>query len=183
MTVPRSQASADNNTEMNKVAIVLHTNYTKLGAADMPITTRFITADDEPKWRHYWTAYNEWYKRDLPEDVTTGTFARFLDDKVQMYCAVAEDENKQAIGFVTWFPHLSTASLTPTVYLNDLFVDPVVRGEGAGGKLIDFVYEHAKTELGAKSVYWHTQHFNHSAQLLYVKKADKSDFVHYKKIL
>lgn len=151
-------------------------------AAEMSVTIRFATKDDESKWRHYWAAYNEFYKREIPEDVTAGTFSRFLDDGQQMYCAVAEDAG-QVVGFVTWYPHPSTSTLKPVVYLNDLFVDPDIRSRGVGGRLIDFVYAHSADTLGAESVYWHTQHFNHRAQLLYVKKADKSDYVHYTKTL
>jgi D-amino-acid N-acetyltransferase len=84
---------------------------------------------------------------------------------------------------VTWFPHLSTASIEPVVYLNDLFVDPTQRNSGIGGKLIDHVYKHSKAVHNAKSVYWHTQHFNHRGQLLYVKKGTKTDFVQYEKVL
>lgn len=153
----------------------------------MTAAIRFITEDDEPKWRQHWAAYNEFYKRKIPDEVTSGTFARFLDDKVQMYCAVAEVADGEAkghvVGFATWYPHLSTSTLDPVVYLHDLFVDPNTRSKGIGGKLIDFVYEHAKKTLGAQSVYWHTQHFNHRAQLLYVKKATKTDFVQYRKTL
>ncbi|KAI1853402.1 hypothetical protein JX266_002108 [Neoarthrinium moseri] len=147
-------------------------------------TIRSVTKEDEAKWREYWAAYNEFYKRTISEEVTATTFSRFLDDNVQMFCAVAEDESsRQIIGFATWFPHMSTSKINGVVYLNDLFVDPNIRSKGVGGKLIDHVYDHAKNVLGAESVYWLTQHFNHRAQLLYVKKATKSDFVHYSKNL
>lgn len=148
----------------------------------MPSSVRPVTKEDESKWRHYWAAYNDFYKRTISEEVTATTFSRFLDTNQQMFCAVAEDEG-QVIGFVTWFPHMSTSRIEPVVYLNDLFVDPSIRTSGIGGKLIDYACEHAKTTLGAGSVYWLTQHFNHAAQLLYVKKATKSDFVHYSKTL
>ncbi|KAK9781780.1 hypothetical protein SCAR479_01651 [Seiridium cardinale] len=150
----------------------------------MSTTTRPIRKEDESEWRHYWAAYNDFYKRTISEEVTAATFSRFLDSNVQMFCAVAIDESTdKIIGFATWFPHLSTSSVSPKVYLNDLFVDPDIRSKGVGGKLIDHVSEHSKNVLGADSLYWLTQHFNHAAQLLYVKKATKSDFVHYTKSL
>ena len=136
-----------------------------------------------------WAGYNVFYKRTIPEDVTAHNFKRFLDDKVPLYCAVAvADKSDSAaaqdiVGFVTWFPHLSTACSEPVVYLNDLFVDPEKRNHGAGGDLIEHVYEHSRNALHANSVYWHTQHFNHRAQLLYVKKGGKTDFVQYEKTL
>jgi D-amino-acid N-acetyltransferase len=55
-------------------------------------------------------------------------------------------------------------------------------GVGTGRALIEYVAEGAK-KLGATQVYWHTQYFNHRAQLLYVKVADRTDFVRYAKML
>ena len=153
----------------------------------MTQTIRPIAAEDEARWRELWEGYNKFYKRTIAEEVTANTFSRFLNKDVPMFCAVAvlseHGSADKVIGFVTWYPHLNTASIEDVVYLNDLFVDPEIRNLGTGGKLIDHVLEHAKTELNAESVYWHTQHFNHAAQLLYVKKAEKSDYVHYNKVL
>lgn len=153
----------------------------------MQVEIRPIAAGDEARWRELWAGYNEFYKRTISEEVTAHQFSRFLDDKVQLYCAVAVASNagsgQEIIGFVTWFPHLFTGSIEDIVYLNDLFVDPNQRLSGVGGKLIEHVYKHAKDVLNTKSVYWHTQHFNHRAQLLYVKKGTKTDFVQYSKTL
>ena len=147
----------------------------------MSAQIRSIEKDDEPVWRNLWQQYNDFYKRTIPEPVTSTTFSRLLDDNMRMYGAVAiKPGSQQVIGFVTWYPHPSTSSIEEIVYLHDLFVDPEVRNGGVGRQLIEHVYESAKT-LGAKSVYWHTQYFNHSAQLLYVKVADRTDFVRYQK--
>jgi D-amino-acid N-acetyltransferase len=137
--------------------------------------------DDEHDWRALWEQYNDFYKRVIPDEVTRNTFASFLDKEIRMYSAVAVDseENKIA-GFVHWYPHRSTSSIEDVIYLQDLFVDPSVRGNGYGRQLIEHVFEHARV-LPAKSVYWHTQHFNHQAQLSYVQLAEKTEFVHYRK--
>lgn len=144
---------------------------------------RAIQKDDETLWRDLWRQYNEFYKRTVPDPVTSTTFARFLDPSVRIYGAVSTDpaEGDKISGFVTWYPHPSTSSIEEDVYLHDLFVDPGARGGGIGRLLIEHVYEEAK-KIPAKSVYWHTQHFNHQAQMLYVEVADKTDFVQYRKI-
>ncbi|KAF2106008.1 acyl-CoA N-acyltransferase [Lophiotrema nucula] len=149
----------------------------------MSPTIRAIQQADKQAWLGLWAQYNSFYKRTVERDITDTTFTRFLDDSVRMYGAVAEDpESKKIIGFAHWYPHLSTSSVQDVVYLHDLFVDPEVRSKGVGGKLIEHVYEHAKG-LKASSVYWHTQYFNHRAQLLYVNVADRTDFVVYRKEL
>ena len=149
----------------------------------MSVQVRPVQQEDEASWRNLWQNYNEFYKRTIPEEITQTTFARFLDDKVRIYGAVAVDMTDNKVkGFVTWYPHSSTSSVKEVVYLHDLFVDPNSRNAGTGRKLIEHVYEHAKT-IPAESVYWHTQYFNHRAQLLYVKVADRTDFIEYRKTL
>lgn len=140
-------------------------------------TVRAIEAKDESRWRELWQGYNEFYERTIPEETTAYTFKRFLDPNVALYAAVAEDNGK-VIGFVTWFPHVSTSSLQDVVYLQDLYVDPNVRNKGTGRQLIEHVYKESE-KAGACKVYWHTQHFNHRAQLLYTKIGKKTDFVQY----
>ena len=146
----------------------------------MPAHIRPIRKEDEASWRNLWEQYNEFYKRTIPENVTKTTFARFLDDKVRMFAAVAVDpaDDKKLLGFVHWYPHASTSSIDEIVYLHDLFVDPATRNSGTGRALIEHVYEHAKT-IPASAVYWHTQYFNHRAQLLYTKVANPTDFIMY----
>jgi D-amino-acid N-acetyltransferase len=150
----------------------------------MAIEIRAVRASDEPAWRGLWEQYNQFYKRTVPDDVTHTTFTRFLDDNVRMYGAVAVEANQpeKIVGFVNWYPHPSTSSIGEVVYLHDLFVDPEIRNKGTGRRLIEHVYEHAKA-LGAESVYWHTQYFNHRAQLLYTRVAERTDFVQYQKQL
>ena len=100
-----------------------------------------------------------------------------------MYSAVALNlTESKFIGFANWYPYLSRSLVEEVVYLQDMFVDPSVRNKGTGGQLIEHVHEHAKT-IRAKFVYWHTQFFNHRAQLLYIKVADKTDLVQYRKNL
>lgn len=149
----------------------------------MSAQIRPVQKDDEAAWRNLWEQYNEFYKRTVSEEVTKTTYARFLDDKVRIYSAVAiEPDCGKVVGFVNWYPHPSTSSIDQVVYLHDLFVDPSVRNSGTGRKLIEHVYEHARS-IPASAVYWHTQHFNHRAQLLYTKVAEKTPFVMYHKDL
>ena len=148
----------------------------------MSVLIRAIEKADEARWRELWQQYNDFYKRTVAEDVTTKTLSRFFDENVRLYSAVAVDNDSKVVGFVNWYPHPSTSSIEEIVYLHDLFVDPSIRNKGAGRLLIQHVYEQAKSN-GASSVYWHTQFFNHRAQLLYVKVGERTDFVKYNKDL
>lgn len=149
----------------------------------MTVTVRFAEEADKQQWLDRWELYNQFYKRTVPADVTEEQWRRFLDPNVRVYCAVALDSDKPAganvVGFVTWLPHIYTGTIEDIVYLHDLWTDEAQRNKGTGRALINFVYDDSKKN-GIKSVYWHTQHFNHRAQLLYTKVADKTDFVQYK---
>ena len=118
---------------------------------------RPIQASDKETWKNLWGQYNTFYKRTIPDNVTEATFDRFLDPQNPINCAVATKEtDSQPIGFATYYPHPSTASIDPNFYLHDLFVDPSSRAAGTGEKLIDYVADKAR-EAGAYQLYWHTQ--------------------------
>ncbi len=69
-----------------------------------------------------------------------------------------------------------------SVYLQDLFTDASVRGQGVGRALIEHVYAQAKA-LGAGKVHWLTHESNAQAMVLYDQVADKPGFVQYRKNL
>jgi GNAT superfamily N-acetyltransferase len=63
-------------------------------------------------------------------------------------------------------------------YLQDLFVDETLRGQGAGRALIEAVAAAAR-ERGADRFYWHTQESNARARLLYDQVARFTGFIRY----
>ena len=67
-------------------------------------------------------------------------------------------------------------------YLEDLFVEPSVRGGGTGRALIAAV-EAAACAAGASRLYWLTHETNETAQTLYNKVAERAGFIQYRKKL
>jgi len=63
--------------------------------------------------------------------------------------------------------------------LEDLFVDPNVRGHGVGRALIDAVYEVA-VKSGASRLYWNTDATNETARKLYDSYTNESGKVQYR---
>lgn len=139
---------------------------------------RPLTAADHAEWLALWQAYITFYEASVPDDVTALTFARITDPQGDIRGAIARDASGRAIGFVHWLTHPATWSRAPYVYLEDLFVDPTVRGGGVGRALIGHVEAWAR-EHGASKVYWLTQDANATARALYDRVATHTGFVHY----
>ena len=90
----------------------------------------------------------------------------------------AEAEDGRVIGFTQYQLMQRSLSGGMVIYLDDLFVEPEVRGTGAGRKLIDNVVEAARG-MGIANVRWLTQEFNYTARKLYDTYQPKSDFILY----
>ena len=142
---------------------------------------RPLAPADEGAWRRLWAGYLRFYRAELPEAVTAGTFARLLDPASDMGGLVAEDDSG-VIGICNWVLHASTWSDRPTCYLQDLYVDPAARGSGAAKALI-LACEGVAKDKGCFRLYWLTQEFNAPARSLYDTVAQRTSFIVYRKPL
>jgi GNAT superfamily N-acetyltransferase len=142
---------------------------------------RPVVDNDFAQWLPLWTGYNTFYKRTLPDAVTRRTWARFLDPEEPMHALVAEQDG-ELLGLVHYLFHRATAMIENTCYLADLFTNQKARGLGVGRKLIEAVYNAART-AGASRVYWQTHETNAVAQVLYNEVAERSGFIVYRKQL
>ncbi len=143
----------------------------------MTIQVRDLNPQDETRWRELWAGYLEFYEiPDLDPKVTDNTWAMLTGERPDVFGYVA-DLNGTAVGFVHGVEHANTWVDRPICYLEDLFVDPSVRGQGAGRGLIEAVIARAR-ENDWGQVYWRTATGN-PARKLYDQVADKIDFVTY----
>ena len=135
--------------------------------------------DQYDEWYPLWQGYLTFYETSLPDEIAENNWARFFDDNEPVGGFGAFKDGK-FVGFVHYIFHRTNWSLTSTCYLQDLFADPTVRGEGIGRKLIEAVYALAK-ESECEQVYWMTQNHNKTARLLYDRIADDHGFMVYEK--
>jgi GNAT superfamily N-acetyltransferase len=145
------------------------------------VTVRAATAADHDAWFPLWRGYQAFYQVDLPAATTATTWQRLLDPAEPMHLALAE-LNGRVVGMVHFIEHRSCWSPLNSVYLQDLFTDASVRGQGVGRALIEHVYAQAK-QLGAGKVHWLTHETNTQAMVLYDQVAEKPGFVQYRKNL
>ena len=144
----------------------------------MTLTIRAIEERDKVQWLKLWAGYLEFYKSTISSEQTELTWKRLINNELKMFGFVAESE-EGVIGFTHCLFRPSTWTETDYCYLEDLFVDPNIRGKGIGRALINKVVELAK-EKNSKRVYWTTQEFNKTARVLYDSITPVSEFVQYR---
>ncbi|QGM93237.1 GNAT family N-acetyltransferase [Methylocystis rosea] len=139
---------------------------------------RDIRESDSMEWRRLWAGYNHFYAASVPIDVTELTLRRLLDPTSTMIGRIAE-RNARVAGFSVSVLHESSWTSSPTCYLEDLFVDPNVRGAGVGRALVQDLVDLGRARGWAR-LYWHTQADNDRARRLYDSFVEADSFVRYR---
>jgi GNAT superfamily N-acetyltransferase len=151
----------------------------------MVLAVRPVARSDHDQWLPLWHGYNAFYGREgataLDSAITAATWGRFFDAYEPLHALVAESGGR-LVGLVHYLFHRSTTMIQPTCYLQDLFADPDVRGQGIGRALIEAVYDAARA-AGLARVYWQTHETNATARLLYDRVAENRGFIVYSKDL
>ncbi len=141
------------------------------------VNVRPVIPGDKAEWARMWKRYLAFYETTRPPEVFESSWGWIMDGAHGMHSAIAEVDGR-AVGIVNFLYHHWFWAAEPKIYLNDLYVDPEVRGTGAGRAMVEYVERHA-TENGAVSIYWLTAEDNAIARRLYDRIAKKSAFVHY----
>ena len=142
------------------------------------IRVRELSESDRDIWLSLWRGYLEFYKTTAPDVQYELTWKRLLDNEYNMYGLVAEVDGK-VCGIVHYTFQNSTRSPINYCYLEDLFVDPLIRGKGAGRALIDAVQDIA-VKAGSSRLYWNTDATNEVARKLYDSYVKESGKVQYR---
>ncbi len=144
----------------------------------MTITVRPLKTEDKSRWLELWNGYLTFYETSLSSEQTELTWNRLMDSSYGVFGLMAEKDGAM-VGITHFMFRPSTWAPKDYCYLEDLFVDPTVRGGGAGRALISRVIEVAK-EHGAGRVYWTTKENNAQARILYDSFIKVSEFVQYR---
>jgi GNAT superfamily N-acetyltransferase len=144
----------------------------------MTFAIRPLAPGDRDQWDRLWQGYLAFYEEGLAPEITEATWARLMTDGADPHGLGAVDPVGRLLGIAHYLFHVSTWSPTSYCYLEDLFVDPQLRGGGIGRALIEAVYA-AADGAGAPHVYWLTRSDNATARRLYDQVARLSPFVKY----
>ncbi len=142
---------------------------------------RTLSAADRAAWQPLWQGYLTFYKASVPPDVSDVTFRR-LTGGLEPMGGILAWSGDRAVGLVHWIAHRSTWTAGDYCYLQDLFVEPGLRGGGVGRTLIGAVRTLAEAR-GCSRVHWLTHETNTDAMKLYDQVAERSGFVQYRQVL
>ena len=134
-------------------------------------------------WEKLARGYNDFYETELPDRDYDRAWDRLLQDR-EIHGLGARLDGQlggQLIGIAHYLFHASIWR-DHSCYLQDLFVDETVRGQGAARRLIDAVADAAR-QRGAVRYYWQTKQDNTRARALYDKVARFRGFIRYDYVL
>ncbi|WP_163849463.1 GNAT family N-acetyltransferase [Pseudooceanicola aestuarii] len=146
-----------------------------------PVTIRPLEPRDRASWQTLWTAYLDFYKTSVPDQVYDVYFQRLLGDDPRDFNGLLAEVDGHPVGLTHYLFHRHGQRVEDVCYLQDLYADPSVRGQGIGRALIQAVYDRADA-AGAPTVYWLTQQDNATARQLYDRIAGVTDFIKYQRI-
>ena len=144
----------------------------------MPTTktaTRPLQMEDRARWDILARGYKTFYETVLTDAQYDEAWARLLHGQ-DVYGLGAHVDGR-LVGIAHYMFHTSAWSAA-ACYLQDLFVDEAVRGQGVARALIEQVAQAAR-ERGAPRFYWLTQQSNTTARTLYDKVAQYKGFIRY----
>jgi GNAT superfamily N-acetyltransferase len=134
-----------------------------------------LKKSDRAAWEKLARGYNEFYQTDLPDSDYDRAWRRLLAGKEIHGLAASLDGKLAGIAHFLFHGNVWRADVC---YLQDLFVDDAVRGQGVARALIDAVAAAARRR-GASRYYWQTKQDNARARALYDKLARFRGFIRY----
>lgn len=144
----------------------------------MSIKIRPVTEADRIRWEELLNDYATFYKTAVPDGGHDHVWEWIFDENNDFWCDLVEADDGSIIGFTQYQLMHRSLSGAMVCYLSDLYVEPEVRGTGAGRAMIDHVIAFAKAN-GITNVRWLTQDFNYAGRRLYDTYQPKSDFILY----
>lgn len=139
------------------------------------IEIRSLQPTDRDRWELLARGYKYFYQTPTTDAEYEKTWQRLL--LANDIFGLGASLDGQLVGIAHYMFHTS-AWTTDACYLQDLFVDETVRGQGVGRALIEAVADAARANEASR-YYWLTQDHNHTARTLYDKVGQYKGFIRY----
>ena len=139
---------------------------------------RPLTSQDYSQWHILWSKYLDFYETKLEDSIFKTTFKKLISKDHPNQNALVSQDKDALTGLVHFILHPHNWKSEDVVYLQDLYTDEPLRGNGIGRALIEAVYKVAD-ENGTPNVYWLTQDHNRIARHLYDRIGTLTPFIKY----
>jgi GNAT superfamily N-acetyltransferase len=144
----------------------------------MTVTIRRVEDNEFFTWLDLYAGYGEFYETPLSDEKALLVWSWITDagNELEAYFAIDADGTPVGLAHVREFARPLDG--TRGLYLDDLFVRPDARGEGAGTAILEALRDRAK-ESGLSVVRWVTAKDNATARRVYDRVASKTAWVTY----
>jgi GNAT superfamily N-acetyltransferase len=137
---------------------------------------RAAVPGDFDRWRELFEGYCDFYQIEPPD---VGVVWSWIHDPASpVECLLAVDAGDRAVGLAHFRPFHRPSRAAIGGFLDDLFVDPAVRGGGAADALL-LALKRLAAERGWNVVRWITADDNHRARAKYDQYATRTMWVTY----
>ena len=144
----------------------------------MTASVRRVQENEFFTWLDLYVGYGEFYETPVTDEKALLVWSWITDPDNELEAYFAVDEEGTPIGLAHVREFVRPLDGSTGLYLDDLFVSPDARGEGAGSALLEAARDSAK-ERGLSVVRWITAKDNETARRLYDKVAEKTKWVTY----
>lgn len=144
----------------------------------MSVTIDRLKDSDKTDWRRLYDGYAAFYKMPMTDETAERVWGWLHDAEHVQEALVARDATGRVIGLAHFRAMPSPLRGAYAGFLDDLFVDPDVRGSGAADKLLDALNAIA-AERGWPVIRWITADNNYRARGVYDRKATRSMWITY----
>lgn len=146
----------------------------------MAISVRPIADGDFFTWLDLYAGYGSFYETEMTDIKALTVWSWLVDANHELNGVVAVDDaaDGNMVGLAHFREFARPLAGHRGLYVDDLFVAPSARGNGAGTALLDHAKQVA-ADRGLSVVRWITAADNETAIKLYDQKANRTDWVTY----
>jgi len=142
------------------------------------VEVRPLELGDAAAWRTLFAAYGSFYETEFTDEVLDRVWGQLTADGSGIDALVAEIDGR-VIGLAHYRSHPDTFTGHRDWFLDDLFVVPEARGDGAATALIERIAAIAATTATGGVLRWITAADNDRAQRVYDRVATRTTWVTY----
>ncbi len=141
----------------------------------MTVLVSPATAADRHAWQDLYRGYATFYKMPMSEQTLDTVWSWIHDEANPFWCRLARQADGTVVGLAHFREMPSPLRGCLMGFLDDLFVEPAARGQGAVTALFDDLTTHARAR-GWPSVRWITADDNYRARAVYDRLSHKTQW-------